>query len=128
MAENSAGTTGQAAWVDLTVENAGQVRDFYAKVMGWSVQEVAMGEYADYAMVPQGASQAVAGVCHHRGPNTGIPPVWMVYFTVADLDAAIAAVQSEGGSVVKPPAGAAAPRFAVIRDPAGAHCVLYQAV
>ena len=34
------------------------------------------------------AHTGVAGVCHARGANANIPPVWLVYFTVADLAAA----------------------------------------
>jgi predicted enzyme related to lactoylglutathione lyase len=116
---------GAVGWVDLTVEDADTVRDFYRSVVGWSHQEVAMGDYADYAMVrPDGTP--VAGVCWRRGPNTGLPPVWLVYFTVADLVAATAAVEAAGGEVLVRPKAVGGGQYAVIRDPAGAVCALYQ--
>lgn len=113
-------------WIDLTVEDAAAVRDFYRDVLGYETSEVAMGDYADYCLHPPGG-EAVAGVCHARGPNAGLPPVWLVYFTVRDLDAALAACGTGGGEVV---AGARSMgghgRMAVVRDPAGAVCALFE--
>ncbi|NDJ75764.1 MAG: VOC family protein [Chloroflexi bacterium] len=116
---------GKIAWVDLTVENADQVRDFYQAVAGWSPQPVEMDGYADYTMLT-GAGEAAAGVCHARGVNAAMPPQWMVYISVADLDESLAACQRLGGQVVVPIRGEAGSRFAVIQDPAGAVCALYE--
>ena len=114
-------------WVDLTVPDAHELRDFYAAVAGWRPEPVDMGEYADFSMCDPDTGDAAAGVCHARGPNAGLPPVWMVYFTVPDLDASLAEVEAAGGAVVQPPKGAGGVRYAVIRDPAGAVCALAQA-
>ena len=53
---------GSIAWVDLTVEDAGSVRDFYKEVVGWEVQGCDMdgGAYQDYNMMPAGTEQPVA--------------------------------------------------------------------
>jgi hypothetical protein len=56
--------------------------------------------YSDFNMVPPDG-QPAAGVCHASGANARLPPQWLLYVTVEDL---------EGEQ-----------RFAVIRDPAGAH-------
>lgn len=63
---------------------------------------------------------AVAGICHARGSNADLPPQWLLYFVVEDLDAAVAACTERGGEVVVAPRGLAGGRFGVIRDPAGA--------
>lgn len=117
---------GRPAWVDLTVADAPRVRDFYCAVVGWKASGLDMGGYEDYNLALPGG-EPVAGVCHARGPNAGLPPVWMVYFTVRDLDTSLAAVAQGGGRVVAPPrsAGGGA-RYAVIEDPAGAVCALFQ--
>ena len=94
---------GSIAWTDLTVANTVEVRDFYAAVVGWSFEGLSMGEYEDFVMVPPGSADGVAGICHARGPNVGIPPVWLVYVTVADLDASLKAVEAGGGTVVSGP-------------------------
>lgn len=117
---------GTIGWHDLTVPDADNVRDFYASVIGWKFEPVDMGGYSDYNMIPPGG-EPVAGVCHQRGTNRNIPPVWMVYFIVADLDAAIQQVKRHGGAVIDGPKGEGGHRYAIIRDPAGAACALYQA-
>jgi len=114
-------------WVDLTVPNAEGMRDFYAAVVGWTPKPVDMGEYADYNMTSPQTGESVAGVCHQRGVNAAIPPVWLVYFTVADLDASVAECRSRKGMVlVGPKSAGGTGRFAVIEDPAGAVCALFQ--
>lgn len=117
--------TGRIAWVDLTVENADEVRDFYQQVVGWTPQPVQMEGYADYSMANAGG-ETVAGVCHARGPNATLPAQWMIYITVDDLDASLEACQRLGGRVVVPTRGEAGSRFAIIADPAGAVCALYE--
>jgi uncharacterized protein len=116
---------GQIVWVDLTVENAEQVRDFYQQVVGWTPQPVEMDGYADYSMLDQDGAGA-AGVCHARGVNATMPAQWMVYISVANLDDSLAACQRLGGRVVVPTRGESGSRFAIIQDPAGAVCALYE--
>lgn len=117
---------GSIGWHDLTVPDAERVRGFYERVAGWTHQAIDMGGYSDFAMAsPSG--ETVAGVCHARGTNADLPAVWMVYIVVADLDAALREVEGGGGEVIRQPKAAGGGRFAVIRDPAGAVCALYQA-
>jgi uncharacterized protein len=115
---------GSVGWVDLTVPEAEALRDFYAEVVGWKPEPVDMGDYRDFNMTDPADRAPRAGVCHARGVNAGLPPVWVVYFRVADLDASLAAVEREGGEVMAPPRAAGGTRYAVIRDPAGAVCAL----
>ena len=35
-----------AMWTDIAVENAGELKDFYSQVFGWTVQEVPMEDEA----------------------------------------------------------------------------------
>ena len=117
---------GQIGWVDLTVDNASDVRDFYRAVVGWEFREVAMDGYADYAMTNL-EGRDVTGICHARGVNEGLPPQWLVYFTVMDLQFAVDEVVARGGEVLREPTDMGAGSFAVIRDPAGAVCALFEA-
>lgn len=118
---------GTIVHLDLTVENAETVRDFYCEVLGWTATPLSMGDYDDYVMVsPDG--EHVGGVCHARGENAGMPPVWISYVKVPDLDAALEAVRRSGGEVrVDPKGDPGAWRFAVIADPAGALLGLFWA-
>lgn len=118
---------GTIGWADLTVPDAAAVRDFYRAVVGWESSEVDMGDYCDYGVHPPGGGPMVAGVCHARGANADLPPAWLIYIAVADLDAALAACEEGGGTVLAPPRSMGGQgRFAVIRDPAGAAAGLYQ--
>jgi predicted enzyme related to lactoylglutathione lyase len=126
MSDNAAPAAGTVGWVDLTVAEAPRLRDFYAEVVGWQPVPVEMGGYQDYSMM-NAAGTGVAGVCHARGANADLPPVWLVYFVVPSLDAALAACAARGGEVVAGPRGAGpSARFAVLRDPAGAAFALYE--
>ena len=120
-AEPQPGTIG---WRDLTVDNAEAVRDFYCEVTGWKSEPLDMGGYDDYVMMAEDGGPGVAGVCHARGTNANIPPQWLIYINVADLDASLARCLELGGQIVDGPREIGESRFCVIRDPAGAVCAL----
>ncbi len=118
---------GTAGWFDLTVPNADEVRDFYAGVIGWKPEALSMGEYNDYVMtLPDEGGAGVAGVCHARGSNAGIPPVWLVYFKVADLDESVRICLEKGGKVIVGPKSMGPNgTYCIIQDPAGATAALH---
>lgn len=115
---------GKIAWVDLTVPDATSIRDFYKAVVGWESESVSQGDYDDYNMTRDGV--ATTGICHKRGFNQDSPSKWMLYFTVSDFDNSIAQVTERGGKLVVPVRGKVGQRFAVIEDPAGAVCTIYE--
>ena len=115
---------GTVTWQDLTVEDAEKIRDFYQSVVGWRPEPVNVGGYSDFVMTSEGSE--VAGVCHARGANAALPPVWLIYITVDDLDHSIAECERLGGSVLTAPRSYGGGRYCVIKDPAGAVCALYQ--
>jgi predicted enzyme related to lactoylglutathione lyase len=118
---------GRIGWIDLTVPDAEGVRSFYEAVVGWTASPVEMGGYSDYAMTPAAGGDAVTGICHARGSNEGLPPVWMIYIVVEDIEAALAACTAHGGAVVRPSKKLGGSGwYAMIRDPAGAHVALWQ--
>jgi predicted enzyme related to lactoylglutathione lyase len=120
-------TPGSVGWFDLTVADPDGVRDFYAATVGWTPQPLSMGDYSDYLMTVAATGAPVAGVCHARGQNAGLPPVWLVYITVADLDASLAACRAHGGEVIGGPrAAGGGARYAVVRDPAGAVAAFFE--
>jgi predicted enzyme related to lactoylglutathione lyase len=100
---------------DLTVENAAAVRDFYEGVIGWVIDDFDMGGYNDYMVKTADGQQLVGGLCHARGENAGLPPVWLVYINVADLGLSIQRCVELGGKVL-----VQNDQYAVVQDPAGA--------
>jgi len=119
---------GRIAWIDLTVPEAPAACDFYRQVVGWSVQNVKMedgeGRYADYGMHSPGG-RAAAGICHARGVNKGLPPVWMLYLPVGDIAESRRRVDEEGGQIIKTTLGANGElAVVVVQDPVGASLAL----
>ncbi len=125
MSENTP-PVGTIIWRDLTVPDAAAIRDFYARVVGWRAQPLSMGNYNDFNMLPPDSQEPAAGICYARGTNADLPPQWLIYIVVEDVDQSAADCVKLGGAVVAPPRGMGGGRFCVIRDPAGAVCGLYQ--
>ncbi len=126
MSEQDAPAPGQIGWIDLTVPDTEAVRDFYRAVTGWTPAPVAMGDYEDYCMNVPSSGQSVAGICHARGENAELPPVWLIYITVANLDESMRQCVESGGKVRVPPRVTGQARYCVIEDPAGAVAALYE--
>ncbi|MEQ9401606.1 MAG: VOC family protein [Longimicrobiales bacterium] len=120
---------GRISWLDLTVPDAGSTRDFYQAVVGWSWRGVDMedadGGYSDYVLSSDDGS-AVAGVCHARGVNRGLPLAWLIYLPVGDLAESLRLVAEGGGEVLRSSGSDTDLSYAVIRDPVGAHLALVQ--
>ncbi|WP_002633382.1 VOC family protein [Myxococcus hansupus] len=119
---------GSVGWMDLTVKDAESVRDFYKDVVGWSATGLDMGGYEDFVMMPPGGGDTPAGgICHARGKNADVPPGWMIYITVADLEQSLERVTAMGGKLRGTIRGSATTgRFCFIEDPSGTVCGLYQ--
>ena len=120
----SSDIVGRISWLDLTVSDASMTRDFYQDVVGWLVQDVEMedaGEpYADYALCTSDGN-AVAGICHARGVNQALPPVWLICLPVGDIDESLDRAKEGGGEVVEARKGTDGKYvYAVVRDPVGA--------
>lgn len=114
------------AWADLTVPDADSVRDFYSEVVGWRPEPVDMGGYTDFNMVPPHADQPVAGICHARGSNAGLPPQWLIYLSVADLNHSLDRALALGAELLDDRRQSDGGGFCILRDPAGAVVALYQ--
>jgi predicted enzyme related to lactoylglutathione lyase len=119
-------TIGAITWMDLTVEHADAVRDFYKEVVGWKSMDVSMGSYNDFCMISPEDDQVRTGICHAQGVNTGIPSQWIMYINVADLDKSLDIVKQNGGRLINGPRKIGESRFCIIQDPAGAYVGLFQ--
>jgi predicted enzyme related to lactoylglutathione lyase len=117
---------GKIGWIDMTVDDAEGIRDFYKAVVGWGSESVAMGDYSAYSMTIPATDAPVSGICHARGSNADLPSGWLIYILVEDVEASAAACTENGGEVMIPIKGLAGGRFCVIRDPAGSTAALYQ--
>lgn len=64
--------TGKIGWVDITVDDAKGLRDFYANVVGWKPEDVSMGEYCDFSMAMPGSGS----FCVIRDPSGAVAALY----------------------------------------------------
>jgi len=118
---------GKALWFDLTIPNANEVKDFYSNAIGWNSTEHKMGDYSDYNMISPINGETLAGICHANGINKEMPPIWMVYFCVENLEEKIEFVKKNNGEILRGPIDTGSMgKYIVIKDPAGAICALWE--
>ena len=117
---------GKIGWIDMTVDDASTVRDFYQAVVGWETDEIDMGGYSDYVMKMPATGDGVSGVCHARGSNADLPSGWLIYIIVANVAASVEQCEANGGKVIVEPRGLAGGSFCVVEDPGGSIAGLYQ--
>jgi predicted enzyme related to lactoylglutathione lyase len=96
-----AGTPGDIGWRELYAADGVSAFDFYAGQFGWTKAEAMdMGPMGIYQLFAAGG-EAIGGV---MTKPQGIPaPVWLYYFNVAAIDAAVARVTQSGGQVIMGP-------------------------
>ena len=121
MPDRTSYAPGTPSWIDLGADPDAAV-PFYTGLFGWTA--FSLGEEAGgYGFFLLDGKQA-AGFGPQQNPG---PPVWSSYITVADVEAAAAAVTAAGGTVVMPPMDVMdAGRMAVCTDPQGAFFSVWQ--
>jgi predicted enzyme related to lactoylglutathione lyase len=110
---------GGITWEDLRSPDPDAARAFYTAVFGYDTEPVPMAG-PDYTTFHSPGSEAPLGGMGGQMGMTGMPAHWLVYFSVEDADAAIAAAESHGGSAIMPPMDTPYGRMAGIADPHGA--------
>lgn len=120
------GAPGALCWIELMARDAARARAFYTGLLGWEtkVSRDFGFEYTEFLA----AGAPVGGLMAMEGPEwEGIPPHWMVYFAVADVEATVAQATAAGGRVCVPPTDVpGVGRFSVLDDPTGATCSVIQ--
>lgn len=122
-------TTGTVCWIELGTSDAAGAKRFYADLFGWTYDDSDMGGGFVYSMYPKGPVNT--GGMYELMPEMkahGVPPHWMVYFAVPDVDARAAKATSLGGKILREPMDVADHgRMVVVQDPLGATFALWQA-
>ncbi|AUG81128.1 hydroxylase [Kitasatospora sp. MMS16-BH015] len=109
---NEAGSLG---WVELATRDTAGAKEFYTRVFGWSV--TLGGSYTQWGL----AGQDFGGMLEmgEQYPPE-VPPHWMPYFAVADVDLTAERAAGLGAEVVLAPVQMdGGPRLAVLRDAQG---------
>lgn len=108
---------GAMCWNELTTSDTQAARDFYANLLGWTYDE---WEGQDY-YTAKNHNRSNAGIMTTPAGMGDMPPVWTVYFSVADIDKTVAKAPALGGTVIGGNIMDAGDigRFAIITDPTG---------
>jgi uncharacterized protein len=117
---------GEFCWNELMTGDTSKAASFYTSLFGWQANEMDMGD-ATYTMFKSGDADIAGMLKIPQGQEGTIPPHWMSYIAVDDVDATLAQAQELGASVAVPvtPVGDFG-RFAVVADPTGAHIAFWQ--
>jgi len=82
--------------------------------------------YEDFNTNVPATGKPAAGVCHARGANADLPPQWLVYIVVEDVETSATRCVELGGTVIAGPKNMGSHgRYCVIRNPAGAVAALF---
>ncbi len=111
-------TPGHFFWNELHTSDPTKALAFYEKVLGFSHRSMDMGPGGTYHIVSKGGVDR-GGVTSHL--PAGVPPHWLPYVFVDDVDATIARARRLGGTIPFGPEDIpGVGRFGVLQDPTGA--------
>jgi uncharacterized protein len=110
---------GHATWHELSTSDAAAGVAFYRDQFGWENRDtMPMGELGGYHFLDLGERRIGALM---RSPDPAAAPHWLIYFQVADVDAAKGRVEAGGGTVTQGPMDVpGGGRIIVAADPDGA--------
>jgi predicted enzyme related to lactoylglutathione lyase len=116
-----ANPAGSFIWYELMTPDLEAAKRFYGQVVGWTAQDMPMGNGAYTVLEASGAGVGGAMPLSDAHKAQGVPPNWTGYICVDDCDAAAKKATTLGGGVLNPPTDIPGiGRFAIIADPHGA--------
>jgi hypothetical protein len=114
------GEPGSLCWAESMSRDYSASRAFYSHVLGYRLEEIGEGGFSYSVATIEESGQPVAGIgAIPAEAPAEVSSHWMVYFAVADCDAAAARVTSLGGSVVQPAFDSPYGRMAVVAGAQG---------
>lgn len=119
---------GNFVWYELMTTDTKGAEAFYTKVTGWSAKDSGMPG-VEYTLFNAPSGEQVAGLMTmpQSALDMNIPPAWLGYIAVHDVDAAAADVAANGGTVHRAPDDIpGVGRFAVVTDPHGGVFALFR--
>jgi hypothetical protein len=110
---------GAPGWFELHTRDYDAALPFYRDVFGWDLHT--MGDTPEFRYTTYGEGEAaLAGMMDWSAMlPSDVPSHWVIYFTVADSDAAAATVVELGGAITTPPEDTPYGRLSVATDPTG---------
>ena len=118
---------GKFVWYELMTTDTKAAEAFYKSVVGWSARDAGMPGM-DYTLFSAGDHQIAGLMAMPDGArDMKVPPAWLGYVGVDNVDETAAKVSAEGGTVHRAPEDIPnIGRFAIVTDPHGAAFALFQ--
>jgi len=116
---------GTLCWADLSTADPKRASDFYSGLFGWQLITDPK-DPSGYLHIKNGEHH-IGGIppAAHRQP--GVPPHWMAYFLVDDVDATANKAKEMGAKLHLPPMSMeGVGRMSVIADPQGAVFAIFK--
>jgi len=114
-----ANPAGTPIWYELLTPDPDAAQDFYTHVVGWTIAP-SNHPGMDYRIISAPDGVPVAGLLKQPDGMTA-GPVWLSYLAVADVDAAVDAIERAGGATHMPAMTIdGVGRMALVADPQGA--------
>jgi uncharacterized protein len=114
---------GDASWHELTTTDYTAAFDFYHKLLGWEKQsEMDVGGGTMYLMYGRTSDgPMLGGMWTWNNPDQTMPPNWLLYFKVDDVDQTAERIKQLGGQILNGPMDVpGGDRVAQAMDPQGA--------
>jgi predicted enzyme related to lactoylglutathione lyase len=108
-------------WNELYSPDIDASTKFYGDLFGWTYAPFE-GSPMRYEMI-QNQGNGNGGITGLPMPE--VPPHWLAYFAVEDIDAALAKLEQLGGTKLMGPQDIGVAKIAVVQDPQGASFALY---
>lgn len=120
---------GTFCWFELHTTDDQAAHDFYGAVLGWSERQVPVGPGQVYRIQQlQGQDAAAIFKLMPDVAQKGVPPNWLNYVAVEDVDASTQQAVRLGATVAMAPMDVMDQgRMAALLDPQGASFALWQA-
>ena len=118
---------GMVQWNELNTHDSAAARTFYGAVLGWTFDEMPMGDGSSYWII-RSAGEMVGGIFEMVNPAfAGIPEHWFTHFAVDDLRKRIETVRDNGGTVTREPFEVpGVGTLAVVQAASGSHCAFVE--
>ncbi len=115
---------GTFCWDELHTRDLDRAKKFYTTTFGWAGKGSGEGDMQYWHWTSDGKD--IGGMTSHMGgPN--VPPHWLAYTAVSDVDAMTKKVGTLGGKIMMPAMEIAkVGKFSVVQDPTGGAFSLFR--
>lgn len=126
MTTDSKPQVGEFCWNELMTGDTKKAQEFYSGLFGWTTQTHDMGDMT-YTMFMNG-DKGLGGMMQIPDDKAAhIPPHWMSYICVENLEETLKNAQTLGATVLIPiKAAGDMGRLAIVQDPTGAAIAFWE--